>query len=733
MKREKKSIICLLYIALFGLFCFGQPLFAEETQDPVHITLIAEEQTIQPGRPFWVALRLQLADHWHSYWKNPGDSGMPTAIHWDLPKGVTAEPIEWPYPQRFDLDSLIGYGYEGEVWLLTKITPDATLTADREATLKASVRWLVCNDSMCLPGTTDVSLQLPVQLSSPQPNQQWSAAFEQARSKLPKREWSVHAEQSGALIQLTLAVPASNSQQNFQQAHFIPEEQQMVDPQVAATLSASSEPGHYVVALTSHEAATLDQVKGVLLLEHAQGKEAIAIDAPIKASNEIALADSPVADIPVEATNSSQFEGGLGVALILAFIGGMILNLMPCVLPVMSFKILSFVKMAGQCRAKTIQHGIVFSIGVIVSFWVLAGMLLMLQAYGHSVGWGFQLQDPLFVALLAVVLLIFGLSLFGVFEIGTSLIGVASDAQQRSSGLIGSFFSGVLATTVATPCTGPFLGTAVGFAVTLPSLLALSIFTFVGLGMAAPYLALTAYPSLLRFLPKPGAWMVTFKELMGFLMLGSVLWLTWVFGAQTDSLGLFMLLSGFFFIGIACWAYGKWAIATKTKRVRMFGLLCTLLCVSIAGYAIVKASRLDPTHMQSSPYAYSKDWEPFSAERIAELQKKGIPVFVDFTAKWCLICQANHLVLSVHEVEAAFNRLGVVKMKADWTKGDAAITAALKQYGRNSVPLYLLYGPDSTERPRILPQVLTPELVMNHLRDVEQAIAERAVPPVNSR
>ena len=216
--------------------------------------------------------------------------------------------------------------------------------------------------------------------------------------------------------------------------------------------------------------------------------------------------------------------------------------------------------------------------------------------------------------------------------------------------------------------------------------------------------------------------MVTFKELMGFLMLGSVIWLTWVFGAQTDSLGLFMLLSGFFFISIACWAYGKWGVCTKARNVRIAGLLTVLICLSIGGYAIVGASRSNSP--SSEAVASSNGWEPFSSERIAELQRKGVPVFVDFTAKWCLICQANHLVLSVQDVDAAFNRLGVVKMKADWTKGDPAITAALKQYGRNSVPLYLLYGPDAAKTPQILPQVLTPEIVLGELREVEQTIAE---------
>lgn len=701
MKRKKTNFLFLL-LALC-LFFSNLTLFADE--DPLRVALISEEQSVQPGRPFWVALRLQIDDHWHAYWKNPGDSGMPTAVEWELPAGVTAGAIQWPYPQRFDLDSLIGYGYEGETWLLVEMTPTA---AFKDITLKAHVRSLVCSDSACLPIESDLELQLPVAKEAPVPRKEWAAAFEQARAKIPHSRWSVKAERSGSLIQLTL-----NTNLDIQQALFFPDSPQGLDPRAEPVLSHQD--GRTVIALKGEEGVQPEQLKGVLLLTHAGGQEAVAVDASYAGDKLIAFADEHPVKLPMEKNESE----GFAIVLLLAFIGGMILNLMPCVLPVVSFKILSFVKMAGQCRAKTLQHGIAFSAGVVVSFWVLAGLLLLLQAYGHSVGWGFQLQEPLFIALLAALLLVFGLSLFGIFEIGTGLMGMASDAQQRTSGLLGSFFSGVLATTVATPCTGPFLGTAVGFAVSLPAVFALAIFTAIGTGMAAPYLALTAYPTLLRFLPKPGAWMITFKELMGFLMFGTVLWLTWVFGAQTSSLGLFMLLGSFFFISLACWIYGKWGGAiTKTKMVRRIGMFGALICLAVAGYAIVEASHTEG--VQHEAVATSEGWEPYSAERVAELQKQGVPVFVDFTAKWCLICQANHLILSVDEVQAAFNQKGVVRMKADWTKADPAITMALKEYGRNSVPLYLLYGTDSSQMPQILPQVLTPEIVLRELQAIEQ-------------
>jgi thiol:disulfide interchange protein len=381
--------------------------------------------------------------------------------------------------------------------------------------------------------------------------------------------------------------------------------------------------------------------------------------------------------------------------------------------------------MANQSRSVTIKQGLAFSGGVILSFWILASALLILQTYGRSVGWGFQLQEPLFVAFLAAVLLMFGLSLFGVFELGTSLTAAASDVQssQKQSGYVGSFFSGILATAVATPCTGPFLGSAVGFAVTLPPFLAMMIFTSLGLGMALPYLLLALNPSLMRFLPKPGAWMEVFKELTGFVMLATVLWLVWVFGAQTNTLALTLVMGGFVFIAIGCWILGKWGTPIKSTRTRLISYCMTLICLGIAGYAIAltKAPWVAGQNESASKTSHESIWEPYSEERIAELQQKGIPVFVDFTAKWCLICQTNHMVLSTDNVSTQFDQKGVVRMKADWTKNDEKITKALRKFGRNGVPLYVLYGSDSNQPPAVLPQVLTPDVVLEQLQKTVSA------------
>ncbi len=481
--------------------------------------------------------------------------------------------------------------------------------------------------------------------------------------------------------------------------------------------------GHCVPGDTSVEAklpvvavAPLKDDRAVPLFQ--QARKYISIEPSLIADNKL------IAMVEKVSFGGSEYDMGLGLAIVLAFLGGMILNLMPCVLPVISLKVLSFVKIAGETRSTTLRHGVAFSAGVIASFWVLAGMLLALQTYGHAVGWGFQLQEPLFVAVLAAVLLVFGLSLFGVFEFGHMFASWAGQkdekAKKESHGLTGSFLNGVLATAVATPCTGPFLGTAIGFAVTLSPAYSMMVFTSLGLGMAFPYLMLAAFPSLLRWLPKPGSWMVMFKQLMGFLILATILWLMWVFGAQTDNLGMFLLLSGLFVLSLACWVYGQWSHPVKSRRTRLAGGLSALLILLVGSYLVVISAQLVPqAQVQTSFNSEVKQWHNFSKETIDKLRAEGKPVFVDFTAKWCVICQTNFVVLNLADVANKFDELGVYRFKADWTRPDPVITEELRKFGRNGVPLYLLYRPGS-DKPEILPQVLTPDTVLSYLKEMEE-------------
>jgi thiol:disulfide interchange protein DsbD len=702
-----------------------------ETTEPVKVELIGETRSVQPGHSFWVALHFTVEKEWHAYWKNPGSAGMPPQVEWSLTSGFKVEQLLWPTPKRFLVGNLPSFGYEKEFVLLAQIRAPEGYT-EKELTIAADLRWVVCNDSNCLPGDAQLQLRLPLEKRPPEPNQGTAPLFTAARAQLPK-QITAEAERKEGLIQLTFQAPEAMDKTEITAADFISEHPHAFNEEQEALLRKAADPQQKYTLLLKEEQA-LSSIKGVLVLQTSQGAHAFALDMPIAgtpaSSEEIVFAggrESLDEGLPLE--DPSAFEGGFAWALLFAFIGGLILNLMPCVLPVISFKILSFVKLAGENRKLIFQHGLAFSSGVILSFWVLAGALILLQAYGRSVGWGFQLQEPLFVAVLAAFLFLFSLSLFGLFELGTGLISAGSQTQQAArqrSALAGSFLSGVLATVVATPCTGPFLGSAVGFAFTLPPLLTLLIFTSIGIGMTAPYLALAAFPSTLRFLPKAGPWMVTFKEIMGFLLMASVLWLVWVFSAQTNMIAINLLLAAFLLLAAAGWIYGRWCTPLKKKTTRLVGLCAALICLTAGVYAVTlaasPAAEAAGNARSGTEMALADGWEPFSAERVAELRQKGIPVFIDFTAKWCLICQANHLVLSKAENSKLFDKLGVVKMKADWTKKDKAITEALRQFGRNSVPLYVLYTPHTDAKPHILPQVLTSDTVQAELKKLEQSL-----------
>jgi thiol:disulfide interchange protein DsbD len=358
---------------------------------------------------------------------------------------------------------------------------------------------------------------------------------------------------------------------------------------------------------------------------------------------------------------------------------------------------------------------------------LLASLLLLFRSYGHEAGWGFQLQQPLFVGFLAALLFAFALSFFGVFEFGLSLTAYAGDAERKagngSAALAGSFFSGVLATAVATPCTGPFMAPALGYAATLPAFWALLIFTALGIGMATPYLFLSAYPKLLNSLPRPGPWMTTFKHLMGFLLLATVLWLVDIFASETGEDGMNMMLIALFVLAFGCWIFGRYCTPVSPLRSRRIGVLFAGLCVLMASYIVLQAGEVDSENTKVVVKEHHGGWETFTAERFEELRKEGKPVFIDFTAKWCMICQANHLMLSTSEVTKKFDDHGVIKMKADWTRHDPAITTMLRKFGRNGVPLYVLYGSDPLLPPEVLPQLLTPGVITQAIENLTSPIA----------
>lgn len=694
-------------LSLAALLCAFQlvPLAATPPSpktEAVTARLVTEEASVQPGRPFWVGVELTMAKGWDTYWKNPGDAGFATQVAWQLPEGFTAGPLVWPTPQVFTSQGTTVFGYTDKVVLLSEITPPSTVGSEDPLTLAASVNWLACNES-CVPGGAQLSLSLPLSGEVPLPHPEHSTLFVAARAALPTSlEGNITVTYNENALLLRLPATSFSHQGTLS---FLPEENYGIN---YATQVYKEEQGNKVIQLPLTQPLEEGRVvKGLLL--SSEGGRAVQVEAVAQPAGGGSPAAASVGGI-------STFR----MALLAAFLGGIILNVMPCVLPVIALKILSFVKMARERRGVILQHGAVFSIGVLLSFWCLSGILLILRTYGQGVGWGFQLQEPIFVALLAGVLFLLGLSLFGLFEFGTSMAVLEEKVTTsgEGSGLKKSFLSGVLATLVATPCTGPMLGPALGFAMTLLPIQTLLVFTMMGLGMAFPYLLLSAFPKLMRFLPKPGNWLITFKHLMGFLMMGTVAWLVWVFGAQTDNAATFTLLLGLLVLAVGGWVFGRWATPARRRGVRLVATSVAACMLCLGGGSVVWTAqhyRDAETPARTEKQAEEGMWEVYDPLRVETLRSQGVPVFVDFTAKWCLICQANKIVLHSAEVTNAFKEKGVVTMLADWTKRDPVITAQLEKLGRTGVPVYVLYSSDPTQPPQILPQTLSSGVVQDAL------------------
>lgn len=683
--------------------------------DYMDTEFIAEMNSIQPGQPFWVALRMKMDEHWHTYWRNPGDSGLPTEIEWTLPEGFKAGEIQWPYPQKIVLEMLATYGHEGEIFLMTEITPPATLSINQQIDIHAYATWLVC-DEICLPGESNYTITLPVKNEPSEADKKWTDAFAEAREKLPVSidEWKIAFSLTDSTV-LLHATPPVWFTGSLSEVAFYPFGESLIDYVSPQQLHHTAEGYLLTMARSIYMPSTPEKVEGVLMSGDGWRGEGSEKAMVIMAAMDESLPAPIAAAIKIDGEMTS-----IWLALAFAFIGGLILNLMPCVLPVLSIKILGFVHQASDTNSKSWQHGLMFTGGVLLSFLSLAGALIAFRAGGEQFGWGFQLQSPLFLVIVSSFIFLFGLSLFGVFEIGTSMAGIGGKVDNKS-GLGGSFLSGIMATLVATPCTAPFMGPALGFALTQSAGQSLLIFAFLGLGMAAPYMILTSVPSLLKFVPKPGAWMESFKQFMGFMMMATVVWLVWVLSLQTDPNLVAIVLCLFVLLGLSGWIFGRWGGIAASNRSRLIARACAVIIMAgslTATLSIMPASSSSQVARVSSDSS-GLEWEPFSQQRVDELRTAGQPVFIDFTAAWCLSCQVNNrIALHNNQVVEKFESLGVTVIKADWTSRDPAITQALARFGRNSVPLYVLYTGDPDAQPEILPEILTPGIVLEALEKV---------------
>lgn len=695
---------------MLGFLLFAVDTFAEPVKAG-HVTaeLIAEVSSFQPGQPFWVGLRLEMDDHWHVYWRNAGDAGTPPEIFWNLPQGFSAESIQWPIPEKIQLGPLTNYGYHDNVIFPIKIIPPESANAGEKLTLSAKAEWLVCKE-VCIPGSANLALNLTVSDDATVYNNSDAALINTYREKVPTKteDWNFGLTWTDNDIIIEL-YPPDWYQDDLADLSFYPFERGVIS--YSAVQKTEATDGHYRLTVERDENIGLkpDTLNGILLNDSGwRGPDSEkAIEVSLVHNNDI-NAVAAVSDI-------SSFW----TALLFAFIGGIILNLMPCVLPVLSLKILGFVQQAQESRAKSFGHGLTFTAGVLISFWILVGALLVLQATGESIGWGFQLQSPEFLMILSGFIFLFGLNMLGVFEIGTSLTGVGAEST-RKNGWAGSFMNGVTATIVATPCTAPFMGSALGYSLAQPPLISIMIFTALALGMSSPYIILSAFPRLLKFLPKPGAWMNTLKQVMGFLLIATVIWLAWVLSIQAGAIAVVALLAVMFMLGLGAWILGKWGtlVVSTGKRMTAWALFATVLIIGL-GFGLFGVSLSTPAEADNIQASHGLNWGKFTPELVQQKRSEGKPVFIDFTAAWCLSCQVNERVaFGSREVLDRFKKLGVVSIKADWTTRDASITKALAEFGRNSVPLYVLYGPGS-ERPIILPEIITPDIVLNALEKIE--------------
>ena len=691
------------------------PAAAEPVQRPhIEAELIAESGSVRPGEPVTVVLRLKMQKHWHTYWKNPGDSGLPTRLTWTLPPDFSAGPIQWPVPKRINLGPLTNFGYEGEVLLLTDIQTPADLAAGTSVPVTARADWLVCEE-ICIPGDATFTLMLPVSSEPARADQKWARSIARARSQLPRplqdRDFSASLHGNELVLRLT------GRHTSLDTLAFFPDQDGWIQNAAPQTMSRTADGYALRVAAAAEAHAKAGSLTGLIVAEPglAQGVAAATVSAVPDASGAPGAAQPD--DMVAQTATGPFTDFGLLAALVLAVLGGAMLNLMPCVFPVVSIKVLGFMEQARGDPAKLRAHGFAFAAGVLVSFWLVAGTLLALRAQGEALGWGYQLQSPPVVAALAILFFVLALNLSGLFEMGLSVQSFAGKFRLRND-YAGSAMSGLLATLVATPCTAPFMGASLGFAFTQPVWEAMMVFSALALGMAGPYLLLCFWPAMIRRIPRPGRWMETLKQVLAFPLFLTVVWLAWVLGRQAGVDAAARLLAGLTVIAAALWMASRWRGASRYARI---AAMIGTVFLAIAGGVIAwpAGTSVEAAAQQAGNPDGKNIWQPWSPDALAAARSDGRAVFVDFTAAWCVTCQVNkRLVLESDTVLTRFHQRKIVLMRADWTNADARITAALRELGRIGVPVYAVYAAGGRGAPVLLPELLTRERV---LRAIDEA------------
>jgi thiol:disulfide interchange protein/DsbC/DsbD-like thiol-disulfide interchange protein len=692
-----------LFAALLAL-----PLLAGAVATPVVTTpqvraeLVAHAPDgVQPGKPLWLGLKIEHQPHWHTYWKNPGDSGLPTTLNWQLPEGFSAGDIAWPTPKKLPVGPLMNFGYEDTLLLQVPVAVPASF-AGPQLDVKLRAEWLVCKD-VCIPEAGEFAISVPAQAATAG----HAALFAAAQASHPQAVVGAEARAVIEADRLVFSISGLPAAWRGQPMTLLPEVAGVLSNAAEATTSWQGEVWTARIPLDPQRSEG-PAVMPVVLTTAGQ-PAGLQLNVAVNSPWPPLATPAPLPPLQGDAAPAPAPGMGIGLplALLFAVLGGMLLNLMPCVFPVLSLKVMGFARHRNDRRAH-LASGLAYTAGVVLSFVALAGLMLALRAGGEQIGWGFQLQSPAVIAALAALFTLIGLNLAGVYEFASVLPGSWAAARARHP-LVDSLLTGVLAVAVASPCTAPFMGASLGMAATLPAVQALLVFAALGLGMALPYLAASAWPPLARALPRPGAWMVHFKVLMAFPMFATVVWLVWVLGQQTGIDGAAALLGTLVALAFAAWALGSHGLGARARA----GFGATALLVLAAALAWSVPALSTPAPALAATASADEPWQPWSAERVAQLQAEGRPVFVDFTAAWCVTCQFNkRTTLADPSVVADFEQRKVALLRADWTRRDAAITAELARLGRSGVPVYALYAPGATG-----PQILSEILSVGEVRD----------------
>jgi thiol:disulfide interchange protein len=725
--RQVQNFSKLKYLlSLLVLLLAGAPLRAvAQGASPVadgavqapHVTvqLVSARDVIHPGDSLQAGLYFKMDKGWHVYWSNAGDSGEPPKIKWTLPEGLTADAMQFPVPQRLPLGPLMDYGYEGEVVFPILLHGADSLKVGTSLDASAKVNWLVCRET-CIPGKAELKLPIAVADAGTQGRVLAQGLIQSWQQKLPqplppdaKASFSATATSFKAVL-----LTGKSESKSEPGAQFFPYDESQIDNAAKQKLTPLKHGIEIEIKKDENAKAAPATLHGLVVFPDGR-----AYDVQFPQGTAVAGESA-----------SAGFEEVLKIAGF-AFLGGIILNLMPCVFPVLFIKGLALVQSSGEERSRMRAHGVVYTLGIIASFWAVVAVLLALRAGGRQFGWGFQFQSPEFVALMALLLFFLALSLAGMFEIGLTLTSAGSGLASKQ-GYAGSFFTGVLAMVVATPCTAPFMGAAIGFALAQSAGVTFAIFTALGVGLAAPYLLLSFNPAWTRLLPRPGAWMEVLKQATAVPIFATVIWLVWLFAQSAGVNALLGLLGGFLLLAIAGWVLGRWPAKGFASAI---SVIVGLLAVALPIYAAQKYGTIPG----SGPGAVTNKaavqgpstWQPYTPQLVEQYRAQGKPVFVDFTASWCLSCQVNErVVLDREDVQKRLHESGIELVRADWTRHDEVIAQTLAGLGRSGVPTYVLYSGAAGATPKILPEVLTPGIVFDALDELKQdkQVATQASP-----